>query len=393
MYAAAGIHPNEIDVDSKGMLGQITRVLLHPGVLAVGETGLDFYHDRVSRTRQVELFEKHIHLARVFGMSLIVHSRAAEATVLDVIGKNPGIPVIMHCYTGPVEIAKEAADRGFYVGFAGPLTYRQNVELRNLAESLPRDRVLVETDAPYLTPEPIRGRRNEPSYVVHTAETLAGVWNMDMQSTAKILLNNSLRVFQLAPDPRTDLVYVLYGRIYMNITGRCTNHCRFCIKNRADGIGGYFLKHREEPDEQRLELIVDSLDPEWVQELVFCGYGEPTMRPKLLFRLARLAADRGFSVRLNTNGLCLERLSPEETIRLLEPFDSVSVSLNASCREEYDYLCQPENETAWESLKEFIELAGKVCETRLTAVRFAGIDMESVNELAEKMNLPFRVRG
>ena len=393
IFAASGIHPNEADLYSTDLFTDIARTVLYPHVLAVGETGLDFFHKRVSPSLQVELFEKHIHLAGIFGLTLIVHSRDAEERVLTVLGENPGVPVIMHCYTGPDKIAQEAADRGFFIGFAGPLTYRRNDRLRKLAGSLPKEQVLVETDAPYLTPEPVRGERNEPCYVTHTAGVLADLWNMDMLSASKILLDNSLRAFQLAPVPRTDLVYMLYNRIYMNITGRCTNHCSFCVRDRTDGIGGYYLKHHEEPPDKRLKDIVGALQPEWAEEIVFCGYGEPTMRPELLLALAKTAAEKGFSVRLNTNGLCLERLSPEETLALLEPFNDVSVSLNAPDMEEYNAVCIPENDSAWDRLQEFIQLSRKTCRTRLTAVRYPGADIKSIAAYAEKISLPLRIRG
>ena len=286
-----------------------------------------------------------------------------------------------------------AVDRGYFIGFAGPLTYRRNDRLRKLAGILPKDKVLVETDAPYLTPEPVRGEKNEPCFVIHTALMMSDIWNTDMLSASKILLDNSLRAFQLAPMPRTDLVYMLYNRIYMNITGRCTNQCRFCVRDRTDGLGGYYLKHHEEPSEKRLKDIVDILQPEWAEEIVFCGYGEPTMRPELLFKLADTASEKGFSVRLNTNGLCLDRLSSEETLRLLEPFDDVSISLNASDMEEYNAICVPDSDSAWDNLLEFIQLSRKICRTRLTAVRHSGADMKSVAAFAEEIKLPLRIRG
>ena len=179
----------------------------------------------------------------------------------------------------------------------------------------------------------------------------------------------------------------------MNITGRCTNRCRFCIKERTDGIGGYYLAHHGEPFEGRLESIIGTLSPHMGKELVFCGYGEPTMRPELLKRLARSADGRGFSVRLNTNGTCLSWLSLEETAELLEPFDAVSISLNTSCREEYNTICRPADGNAWDRLMEFIELAGRVASVSLTAVRYSGIEMESVQKLAKNLSLPLRIRG
>lgn len=395
VYAAAGIHPNELKPDScsPDSLDDLTEILLRPRLIAVGETGLDLYRDRVPEKLQIEVFKEHIRLAEAFGLTLIVHSRSAEREVLDVLGDDVTVPVIMHCYTGPDDTAREAVDRGYYIGFAGPITFGKNDRLRKLAGSLRADRILIETDAPYMSPEPVRGKRNEPSNVKYIADTISEIWERDSSVTAGILMANSLKAMQLGPARRTDLVYLLYGNIYMNITGRCTNRCRFCIKDRTDGIGGYYLKHNEEPVEKRLDSIIDSLSPRMGKELVFCGYGEPTMRPELLKRLARSAAGRGFSVRLNTNGSCLARLSPEGTRELLGPFDAVSVSLNASSREEYNRICRPADENTWDRLMEFIELARRSVSVRLTAVRYPGVSTESVEELAKSLSLPFRIRG
>ena len=393
VYAAAGIHPNELDTDFSDDPADLPEILLRPRVIAVGETGLDLYRERASVELQIKMFSKHLRLAETFGLTLIVHSRNAEREVLDVLGHDIAVPVIMHCFTGHSDTALEAAERGYYIGFAGPVTFRKNDWLRDLAGSLPPDRILIETDAPYLSPEPLRGRRNEPSNVRYIADAISEVWDRDPFVTAETLMKNSLKALQLGPFLRTDLVYSLYGNIYMNITGRCTNRCAFCIRERTDGIGGYYLAHHEEPLEGRLESIIDSLSPGMGEELVFCGYGEPTMRPELLRRLARSASGRGFAVRLNTNGTCLSWLSPSETASLLEPFDTVSVSLNTSCKEEYNNVCRPEDGNAWDRMMEFIELAGRAASLRLTAVRYSGVEMESVKKLAHSLNLPLRIRG
>ncbi len=393
VYAAAGIHPNELDSDSSCSPDEIPEILLRPRVIAVGETGLDLYRDRVPEKLQIKVFKEHIKLAETFGLTLIVHSRSAERKILDIMGHDVTVPVIMHCYTGPADIAREAVDRGYFIGFAGVLTFSKNHRLRDLAGSLPADRILIETDAPYLSPEPVRGRRNEPCNVKYIADTISEIWGRSPFDTAGTLMKNSLKAMQLGPNRRTDLVYLLYGNIYMNITGTCTNKCRFCVKSRTDGIGGYYLKHHGEPSEERLDSIIKTLSPQTGKELVFCGYGEPTMRPELLRRLAGSASDRGFSVRLNTNGTCLARLSPEKTAEILEPFDTVSVSLNASCREEYNDICRPADETSWDRMMEFIELARRVASIRLTAVRYPGVPIESVKKLAKSLSLPFRIRG
>ncbi len=392
IFAAAGIHPGHCGEGWAEEMGKLTGMLVSPGVVAVGETGMDLYRDRSAEKRQRECFAEHVRMAGAFGLTLVVHSRSAEAEVLEVLGGEPSVPVIMHCYTGPSEHALRAAERGFYIGFTGPITYRANGRLRELAAALPRDRILIETDSPFLSPEPVRGRRNEPAYLVHVAETLSEVLEQDLDETARILMRNSMRAFQLEDPRRTDLIYELYGNLYLNITGLCSNHCRFCIRDRTDGLGGYYLRHHHEPDPDRLRALVGFLPPGSGRELVFCGYGEPTMRHLLLEELARSAAGKGYRVRLNTNGTCLQRLSRRETLRMLEPFHTVSVSLNASSMEEYDRICRPSGRGAWDSLMEFLELAGGRVGIRATAVRYPGVDMDAVGKLAEELDLPFRVR-
>jgi TatD DNase family protein len=394
LHAAAGIDPQSAGTASEADLAVIRWLLPSAEVIAVGETGMDLhYPEGPPVSVQQALFERHIEMAEAFGLPLIVHSRDAEGRVLDILGRDLPFPVLLHCWTGGEAEALEAADRGFYIGFAGPVTYPANGRLRSLAAALPRDRVLAETDGPFLPPVPLRGRRNEPAFLVHIVETLAAAWSLPAAGTRETLLENSLKALQLDQHRRTDLVYRLNGRIYLNITGQCTNRCRFCIREKSDGLGGYLLRHDREPDEGRLRRLVGMLDAEGHEELVFCGYGEPTMRPGLLHELAAAASGRGFRVRLNTNGLCLGWLSREETLAMLAPFDSVSVSLNASGPGEYEALCRPGTPAAWESLLAFIRLARTVCRVRATAVHFPGLEMDPVRALALDLGVEFMERG
>jgi TatD DNase family protein len=392
IYAAAGIHPGESGGISIDDMEQIVQLLLEPSVVAVGETGMDLYHSTKGVEEQRVLFQQHLRMARAFGLSLIVHSRMAENEVLEVLDGEEEIPVILHCYTGPSELAISAAERGYYIGFAGPLTYPGNGELRRLAAELPPDRILTETDAPFLSPQPVRGRRNEPAYLAYTVEVMAETLGMSLHDTVSLLWNNSIRALGLEQGIRTDLVYRMYGNIYMNITGMCTNHCRFCIRDRTDGLGGYHLRHDMEPDEERLREIVNLLPASRGDELVFCGYGEPTMRPALLRELARSASARGYATRLNTNGTCLLWMDEDRAREMLESFNSVSISLNASSEEEYNRICRPESSSAWRALLSFIDFAGENRNLRLTAVRYPGVDVKAVKEMAASMDVELRVR-
>jgi TatD DNase family protein len=298
----------------------------------------------------------------------------------------------MHCYTGSARTALKAAERGYYIGFAGPVTYPGSKHLRELAAGLPPDRILAETDSPYLPPQPVRGRRNEPAYLVYTVEVIAESIGMDLSETALLLRDNSRRAFQMGPEPRTDLIYRLNDIIYMNITGMCGNRCRFCIRDRTDGLGGYHLRHSEEPGADQLRRIMGILPPGSGQELVFCGYGEPTMRPDLLRELAESASSRGYAVRLNTNGTCLLRMDEDEVLQMLKPFRKVSVSLNAPSRDDYERICRPSRGGAWESILRFVQLADERLETQVTAVRYPGVDIKAVQRLADSLGLPLRIR-
>jgi TatD DNase family protein len=394
LHAAAGIHPESAGEASEDDLAGIRRLLPSAEVIAVGETGIDLhYADGPPAAAQEALFERHIGMAEAFGLTLVVHSRDAEESVMRILGANRPFPVVLHCWTGSESDAMEASGRGFYIGFAGPVTYPANGRLRRLAAALPRDRVLAETDGPYLPPAPLRGRRNEPSFLVHVVEGIASAWGCPVSAARATLLENSMRALQLGRHRRTDLVYMLNDRIYMNITGQCSNRCRFCIREKSDGIGGFLLRHDAEPDEGRLGRLVGMLDAGEHEELVFCGYGEPTMRPRLLGELAEAASRRGFRVRLNTNGLCLGWLSPEEALGMLAPFDTVSVSLNAPGPEEYRNLCRPASPDAWENLLAFIRLARRVCRVRASAVRFPGLEMDRVRALSRDLGVEFMERG
>ncbi len=395
VFAAAGIHPSEAEAGSVGALrSQVLRTALRPEVIAIGETGMDMHRPGAPAGTQADLLAAHLHAAEALGLPLVVHSRDAEPEVLEVLGDAPRCPVVLHCYTGPGESARRASERGFMVGLAGAVTYRANSGLRETVASLPPESLLLETDAPWLSPEPVRGGRNEPANVRHVLRAVAGALGRPEREVAEQTTRSARRTLGLAAPRRTDLVYVLRGTIYLNITGRCTNSCTFCIRGLTEGLGGYHLAHHGEPEAWRLRRLVGLLEPSWSGsgELVFCGYGEPTMRPGLLRELADAASRRGFRVRLNTNGLCLSRMEEGETRRMLAPFDVVSVSLNAPDAETYERVCRPGTGDAWRELMAFIRLAAEMKDVRLTAVGRSGVEEEATGDLASSMGLSFRMR-
>ena len=171
--AAVGRHPNGATGFGDGDLAELEALAAHPGCAAIGETGLDFFRERAPRGDQQRAFHAQIELARATGKPLVVHTReAAEETVATLRGRARGVRVVLHCFSMP-ERLEECLAEGWWISFAGNVTYPRSGALAEAAERVPDDRLLVETDAPYLSPQAVRGQRNQPAHVVHTARFLA----------------------------------------------------------------------------------------------------------------------------------------------------------------------------------------------------------------------------
>jgi len=201
VVAGVAIHPNDAARLETGLdeaLAVVEELAGHPRVRAVGETGLDHYRTRepAGHARQREAFAAHIALAAAYGKTLVIHDRDAHADVLDVLDAE-GVPdrVVMHCFSGDVAFARACLDRGAYLSFAGPVTFKPNAALRVALAATPLDRVLVETDAPYLTPMPFRGRPNASYLIPHTVRSMAETLRVDLDTLGQALTDNAVAAF------------------------------------------------------------------------------------------------------------------------------------------------------------------------------------------------------
>jgi len=195
VFAALGVHPHQAAEEDAEHLDELRELLGHECAVAVGETGLDFYRDYAPHDRQRELFERHLELAAELGKAVVVHTRAASNETAEALEGFEGT-VVLHCFSAP-ELLPVALDRGYYVSFAGNVTYPSAEELRKVARQVPGDRLLVETDSPYLSPQPRRGRSNEPAHVVHTAAALADARGEHGEELAARLDANATAAFSL----------------------------------------------------------------------------------------------------------------------------------------------------------------------------------------------------
>ncbi len=199
MFATVGIHPHDARVTTDDVVEDIRRLSTHPKVVAIGEIGLDYHYDLSPRDQQRAAFSRFLNLSREARKPVVIHTREAEEDTLALL-RDAGAETlggVIHCFTGTERLAEGALDLGFYISFSGVLTFRNADPLRAIARELPRDRVLVETDCPFLAPVPVRGRENEPSFIVHTARCLADVWGVSEEEVRRITGENAVRLFGL----------------------------------------------------------------------------------------------------------------------------------------------------------------------------------------------------
>jgi TatD DNase family protein len=195
VFAAVGRHPNSAEGFDDSAAEELAELARHPRCRAIGETGLDYYRDRAPREDQARAFAAQIELARAAAKPLVIHTRAAEEETVDTLAtRAQGIEVVMHCFSMPDRL-EECLERGWWISFAGNVTYPANAELAGAAERVPLDRLLVETDAPYLTPQAERKHRNQTAFVVHTARFIAERRGIDYAELEQAVEANSARLF------------------------------------------------------------------------------------------------------------------------------------------------------------------------------------------------------
>lgn len=198
VYAAVGIHPESVAEMAAGALEEIRALAGRERVVAIGEIGLDYYWDTATARLQQEIFRRQLELACELGLPVLVHDREAHRDVLEILGEFPELPgVVMHCFSGDAAMAEECLRRGYLLGVGGTITYPKNGALRETISRVPLERLLLETDCPYLAPQPWRGRRNEPSYLTAVAERLAEIKGTTLKEVGRLTTINAGRFFGL----------------------------------------------------------------------------------------------------------------------------------------------------------------------------------------------------
>ncbi len=396
VYAAVGVHPHDARTATREYLDRIGALLPHPKTLFWGEIGLDYHYRNSPPEAQRDAFRRQLRLARERNLPVIVHCRDAWADLIAILREESGgqrYRGVLHNFAGEPEFAETCAGLGLLVSFSGMMNLRDSDGIRRAAGSLRLDQVLVETDAPYVAPAPHRGRRNEPSYLIDVARALARAMDVTVEDIARNTTRNFRRLAGL-PDGRGGdvLVYTIRDRLYVNLTNRCTAHCVFCRRETSPVASGYDLRlEREHGVDEYLEAVGD---PSRFAEIIFCGFGEPTLRLQELLEIARVTRTKGARVRMNTNGhgtlIHHRNIVPD----LATALDEVSVSIDAGEAADYVRIVRPDfGPESFQAVIDFVRACkGKIPRVTLTAVELPNLDLGPVERLARELGVEYRAR-
>ena len=396
IFAAVGVHPHDAREINDETLAKLNSMLTHPKVVALGEIGLDYYRDRSPRETQRTAFRQQIRLARKVGKPIIVHDRDAHDEVIQIMKEENAAEVggVLHCFSGDLKMAKQCLELGFYISFTGTITYPKNETIRNIIAEIPIDRMLIETDCPYLSPQKFRGKRNEPAHVRYTAERLAEIKGLTIEDVARVTSRNCHDLFGFGSvDQSSKIAYQIRDSLYLNITNRCTNSCIFCAKFSDFVVKGHELHLDHEPSVEEVKQVIG--DPTRYAEIVFCGYGEPLLRLELIKEVSGWLKKQGVPIRINSDGQANlvhgRNILPELTGLI----DAISVSLNAPDATNYHRLCRSTygEQKSYQAVKEFLQQASQyIPEVLATAVTYPGIDIAACEQVAKELGVKFRAR-
>lgn len=392
VYCSVGIHPHSAISFTDDIYEKLKGWASNRKVVAIGETGLDYHYMNSPREIQKNVFRRHIGLAKEMNLPLIVHSRDAKSDTLNILKEGGIIKGVLHCFSGDIEMAEAVMSLGFYISIAGPVTFKNAKRLKEIARLIPDDYLLLETDSPYLSPEQVRGKRNEPSYIVYIVSEIARLRGVKEEDIARLTTLNAKRLFGIGVLPEEgQIAYKIRDSLYLNITNRCTNECSFCIRFHSDYVKGHKLRLKSEPTPEELKTAIKK--PEDYKEVVFCGYGEPLLRLDVVREVSQWVRQRGGMVRINTNGhgnLIHERnILPE----LRGIVDTISVSLNAHDEKTYQRLCKPSFKGAFNGIIEFIKEAVRyIPQVEVTFIEMKGVDIAKCKGIAERLGVGLRIR-
>ena len=394
IFGAVGVHPHDTKDWNPSLLTEIKELSRHKKIVAIGEIGLDYYYDFSPKEKQIEAFKSQIDLAVELNLPVIIHNRDSDEDMLKIIKEycGSGLKAQFHCYSSPLEYAKEYIRMGHFVSFTGNITFKKADELRDTLSKISLEHVMIETDSPFMTPVPHRGKRNEPAYVKLVAEKVAEVHNLSIEDIARFTSYNVFRMFGIGSKPGTSFTYKIRNSLYINVTNRCNADCVFCERKGEAVRSGYNLNMSKEMEPPAEVYVKEIGDPKKYDEIVFCGYGEPTIRWDVVKQVAAYVKGNGGKTRLNTNGHGNYINHRDITPEMKGKIDIASVSLNTSDPEEYARIFRVDKKLFDEAIK-FIQNSKKYTDKVIVSVvDYDNVRQDEVKKLTNEIGVELRVR-
>ncbi|MBU1880692.1 TatD family nuclease-associated radical SAM protein, partial [bacterium] len=396
VYASVGWHPHDAARADSNLENHIRELAKHPKVVAIGEIGLDYFRDLSPRDIQRDIFARMLKLANELDLPVIIHCRDAYQDLFKILRENLTEKSRggFHCFSGGIAELREVLEMGFLVSYTGNITYKNSILIPTV-KATPIDKTMLETDCPFMTPHPHRGKRNEPAYVPLIASKLAEVKELTIDDIARVTSYNAYKLFGIGTSPERSITYQIRNSLYIALTSRCTNKCSFCRRYTEPFVKGHNIGMSRSEEPSAGEIMTAVGDPSTYEEIVFCGYGEPTLRLETMLEVSKRLKDSGVKrIRLNTNGqsdLIHRRDIVPDLVGLI---DTVSISLNESTADKYQNIVN--SNFGSEAFNALIEFA-KRCVTSLpevifTVVSYPGVDLEGCRAIADRVGAKFRIR-
>jgi TatD DNase family protein len=363
MYGAAGVHPHDAATYDESLHAEVRDALDHPRMVSVGEIGLDFYRDLTPREVQQDVFRKMIALAREKQKPIVIHCRDAFNEVIQTLLNEGGTyRGIFHAFSMGEAEARSIFELGFHVGIGGVITYR-NARLAETVANLPLDRLVIETDAPYLTPHPWRGKRNEPSFVTHVLRAIARARNMTLAEVDRITTENYFQAMGMPPESLPRPVYKIENTLY--IQGAAAR-----------------------PED------LDAFEAGDIEEAVLAGLVDPLENLDNLRALAARARERGWRVRVHTPGFANQVAGGDLTLELKGMVDEIVVPMFGVNQRQHDEVAWPApGPEGWQAMREFIRASVAAgIETTCEFIATPGFEPDPCRELARELGARYDIR-
>ncbi len=395
IYLTVGIHPHDTKDWDDSLITEIEQLANHPKVVGIGEIGLDYYYDFSPRDQQIKAFKSQLDLAIKLQLPVVIHNRDSDEDMMDIILSycGTGLKAQFHCFNAPLDDAIEYMKMSHFISFTGNITYNKSDSLRDILKQIDLNHILLETDSPFMTPVPYRGKRNEPAYVKYVAQQIADVHKISLEDIGRITSLNAFRFFGIGTPPKTSFTYLLGKALYINVTNRCNADCTFCRRKEDPFLRGYNLGMKKSEEPPAALYIKEIGDPKKYSEIVFCGYGEPTIRWDVVKEVAKYVKSNGGRTRINTNGhgnIINKRYITPEMQGLI---DVVSISFNSFDPKQYAKLMRV-SEDHFSEMINFAKLAKPyVNKVIMSVVSLDEVEIEKSRKVVEEeIGVEFRVR-